>query len=290
VWIKVLHGELIMDLYQKEENQEAVRSARPSIIIREGEYAMFNDAELGLHITRNNSEENTCISLHIYTPPYVECSFLDPTGKSKSIPVAYCDNLATDLESAAGQDESSLGLLCKFSNMVFSNFSSFSNLIGKQIDSGAELSQILRTISTVQFHPDEWQGWAPSCDHDYTRNLVAYGYNYSIYINCWKAGQANPIHDHNGSFSWIKVLQGQLDHRCYRISTEDSSLITDSSQNLAVGDTIQLGKEAIHAMENTSSEIAYSLHIYYPPVTECNTYDLSGVHSKLACAHHLKPV
>lgn len=45
---------------------------------------------LGLHRTFNASASENCISLHIYSPPYVECSFLEQTGNKKSIPVAYC--------------------------------------------------------------------------------------------------------------------------------------------------------------------------------------------------------
>ena len=69
---------------------------------------------------------------------------------------------------------------------------------------------ILSILSHAQFHPEEWREFAVKCSSHYTRNLVAINDTFAIYLNCYNAGQSSPIHDHNNSRCWVKVLEGEL--------------------------------------------------------------------------------
>ena len=109
VWIKVLTGTLKIQFFEESFNQ-MIPSTRDPITLKEGEFVAFQDSmysscpscslarrtdvgileTLGQHRTFNASSEENCISLHIYSPPYVECTFMEKSGDVKLIPVAYC--------------------------------------------------------------------------------------------------------------------------------------------------------------------------------------------------------
>ncbi len=50
----------------------------------------------------------------------------------------------------------------------------------------------------------------------YSRRRVVMHPAFDVFIICWRSGQQTPIHDHGGSVSWTKVLEGELSDTHYR--------------------------------------------------------------------------
>mmetsp|Transcript_127985 Transcript_127985/g.190673 ORF Transcript_127985/g.190673 Transcript_127985/m.190673 type:complete len:799 (-) Transcript_127985:48-2444(-) len=294
VWIKVLAGTLQIQYFEETFNQMAP-STRAPVILKEGEYIMMHDNTLGQHRTFNASSTENCISLHIYSPPYVECSFVEQTGQKKLIPVAYCTK---DINQFRAQlQEEDLELQYKFRSMVFSNFASFSNLINKYFEIGMsdvadDNLEVVKMLSHIHFHPKEWESRITPCESGgYTRCLVAFGYNYSVHLLCWKPGQKNIIHDHNESWSYFKVLEGNLSESIFAPVEEGKPMKVVSTKKLKNSDVVRHKPGVIHQVANQDPvKIAYSLHIYSPPLKQCSAYQVdSGAKTLYNCNHHLTP-
>uniref|UniRef100_A0A7S4M763 Cysteine dioxygenase n=1 Tax=Vannella robusta TaxID=1487602 RepID=A0A7S4M763_9EUKA len=232
--------------------------------------------------------------MHIYSPPYVECSFVEQTGAKKMIPVAYCTKDIHHYRDEIERNE--LETDYKFRSMVFADFASFSNLINKYFESGRQKKatdhlEVVKMLSHIHFHPKEWEGRVSPCSSGgYTRALVAFGYKYSVHVLCWKPGQQNVIHDHNGSWSCFKVLTGSLTETIFSVDpTEGGKPKKISDKKVESSEVVQHTADVIHQVSNSdSSTIAYSLHVYSPPLKKCHGYcPDTGKTSWYGCNHHL---
>jgi len=93
--------------------------------------------------------------------------------------------------------------------------------------------------------------------------------DHEIWIICWLPGQATGFHDHGGSAGAFAVALGTL---------EEFSIGGDASVrswNLETGDHHGFGENYIHDVRNTSSAPAISVHVYSPPLSTMNRYDLT---------------
>ena len=93
VCICVLEGALEIVKYQEDQFGQVIRNEDENILLT-NTTAMFDSADLGLHQTVNASSYNT-ISLHLYTPPEIECQFKSNAGEIRSLPVSYCAKQAS---------------------------------------------------------------------------------------------------------------------------------------------------------------------------------------------------
>lgn len=65
------------------------------------------------------------------------------------------------------------------------------------------------------------------CAHcSYTRNLVegGEGDRYNLLILCWNPQKGSPIHDHDESSCFLKVLEGELEETKYAVPTKGERL------------------------------------------------------------------
>lgn len=82
------------------------------------------------------------------------------------------------------------------------------------------------------------------------------------------------VHDHSGSVSWIKVLEGTIEETKYQFSEESESLQPLASVPYSVDSVIYNDEKVIHKVQNISHEApAVSLHIYSPPYENCTCFD-----------------
>ena len=82
-WAKVLSGSLVLKRF-KGSVAEPVLSSEHSF----GEGDILDEQEYsGLHIVGNPSSTGTTVSLHLYSPPYVDMAHIDSAGRQHSIPV-----------------------------------------------------------------------------------------------------------------------------------------------------------------------------------------------------------
>ena len=113
---------------------------------------------------------------------------------------------------------------------------------------------------------------------NYTRNLLEKNSEFELIVLCWEKGHKTPVHDHNGSLCWTKVIEGEVLESVYK-----RNLVENWRFCSPVANTTNLKKGAVsfisdkvgfHSFECRSLK-AVSLHLYCYPIEYCHTYDLS---------------
>jgi hypothetical protein len=105
---------------------------------------------IGLHVTENPTS-NTSISLHLYSPPYFEC-----TSGTTLIPVVYCSSVSS-CDKRRGDVLPPTQL--KHQNMLFSNFQTLVDLLREEFHKNNNEedvplnSRIKKLLESLQFHP-----------------------------------------------------------------------------------------------------------------------------------------
>ena len=110
-------------------------------------------------------------------------------------------------------------------------------------------------------------------DGFYTRNLVHKEREFEILVICWPAGQAAPIHGHEGEKCWARVQSGTL-QICNYEQKSLNPLLLKRVEKVLGGPNYLDGPADIHSVENPSNDSAISLHIYAKPFDSCDIYNL----------------
>ena len=87
--------------------------------------------------------------------------------------------------------------------------------------------------------------------------------DHEVWIISWLPGQSTGFHDHGGSAGAFAVVLGEL---------EEATL--GGSRTLEGGEVRGFGERHVHDVRNTSSAPAVSVHVYSPPLSRMNRYDL----------------
>lgn len=140
----------------------------------------------------------------------------------------------------------------------------------------------------------------PYCFHDpskpYTRNLIATDHtSYTLLALCWSVGQCSPIHDHPGDGCYMRVIEGAIFEKRFRIIEGSSSRLVCTAHDVYspnqlafIHDVMGLHQIGCHNHHSNywinhglvSSQPAVSLHLYTPPIRHCNVYTSSMVGDK----------
>jgi len=113
----------------------------------------------------------------------------------------------------------------------------------------------------------------------YTRNLVYRDARLEVLLNCWDAGAASPIHDHDGQECWFSVQSGGFRLENY---TLESGGLRPGAARLAVSGVVgpvgaghvdfRCPEAPIHRVIAAQGP-AVSLHVYAGPVDRCLVFD-----------------
>lgn len=106
-------------------------------------------------------------------------------------------------------------------------------------------------------------GTAPA-ERRYERVLATAAYD--AWLIYWPAGFELPLHDHGGSWGAFSVVGGDLDE----ITIVDGRRV---SRRLERGDTVHFGPDHVHAVANSTTLPATSLHVYSPPLSSMAYFD-----------------
>ncbi|MEO5875713.1 MAG: cysteine dioxygenase family protein [Streptosporangiaceae bacterium] len=93
--------------------------------------------------------------------------------------------------------------------------------------------------------------------------------DHEVWIICWLPGQATGFHDHGGSAGAFVVALGTLEE----LSVTDDGTVR--AWDLRTDDHHAFGENYIHDVRNSSSAPAISVHVYSPPLSTINRYDLT---------------
>jgi cysteine dioxygenase len=274
-WVKVLEGELN---FERHESNDRTSPITEQTTLSQHSVLFFDDT-IGSHRLRNKQTTKHAISLHVYTPPMLDCS---------GVPAVFCQDTSNSLTYGER-----LRIHTKHPNGNFySNFKSLVEILHKELayitGEGAHSvdrgDHITRLLTTMRFNQQEWAQYARFKDGRYTQNLVGYGENFTVALMCWEKKQMSPIHDHSGASCWLKVLDGKLCERKYSVRETGSEVDTDSAWDVSKDSEQTIDAEQVayfgdgigaHCIGNPSSEqVVVSLHIYSPPHSVCNFYDI----------------
>ena len=98
---------------------------------------------------------------------------------------------------------------------------------------------------------------------------------HELVLVCWDRFQESVIHDHDKAGCWVKVLEGMLTEKRFKIQNDQPVLISEKSLTKGASAYID-NTQGAHKMENPSFNRAVSLHYYTPPISQYNMYQEEG--------------
>jgi predicted metal-dependent enzyme (double-stranded beta helix superfamily) len=127
------------------------------------------------------------------------------------------------------------------------------------------MSRLAETAGALAATPDEWVRRVRLSPEGRWYERLHRDDDHEIWLISWLPGQATGLHDHGGSRGAFAVALGDLAER---------DLAT--TRRLSMGQTRAFGPDYVHEVRNTSTAPAVSVHVYSPPLTVMNRYDLTG--------------
>ncbi len=135
-----------------------------------------------------------------------------------------------------------------------------------------------RLLSEKDFLPEEAR---QSSETGYARHLLYSDPQgrFSIAAMVWQSGQGTPVHDHDGTWGMIGMIQGGLEVVNYFSDEEDLhpgevSLRNEAPHTPRAGtDQCVCGCADIHVVNNRLDETAISVHVYARDLEKCLVFD-----------------
>ena len=112
----------------------------------------------------------------------------------------------------------------------------------------------------------------PDPSHPYGRRVIIQTPELEGMIATWtRAFQCAP-HDHGGSEGVVRVLQGALIHRMWRVA--GGRLVLVAEERNQAGDLLHCGAHLVHSMVDAGdAEPLVTLHLYHDPISHMVVYD-----------------
>lgn len=135
---------------------------------------------------------------------------------------------------------------------------------------GTRVAQLLRQYAACA---NDWQAHALFHDGHYTRNGMARCEAFELLLLCWSAGQASPIHNHEGQHCWMAVLEGEVEEIQYAWPIDGQPPSAGGAQRFERGQVAYIRDEiGLHLVRCAVAPRAVSLHVYARPFAACNVY------------------
>jgi len=116
------------------------------------------------------------------------------------------------------------------------------------------------------------------CSKRYTRNLICINDEYAVMALVWNAGATSPIHAHEGSGCWVKVVKGELEETRYEVKEGYAGLLRKTRtfrQGEDAGCSYVDDEVGVHCMRNGKvDEVCVSVHLYSPPFAKCDLFEV----------------
>ncbi|HEX8475741.1 MAG TPA: cysteine dioxygenase family protein [Pyrinomonadaceae bacterium] len=142
------------------------------------------------------------------------------------------------------------------------------------------LSEFNEWLQEVKVDAAELQPHVGFKSGTYARHLIFRSEFLELLVLCWKPGQRTPIHDHNGSYGAVRVLEGVLWETMFTLETH--GLAYHSSREWQSGHVTGADVPDIHQLGNpeVSGQDLITLHLYAPPLRAINTYRIGETESE----------
>ncbi|CAH0375092.1 unnamed protein product [Pelagomonas calceolata] len=258
-WTKVLHGRLEYAFPDAgEEGHAAHVVLEPGRVFGE-EHWMKTESR----IARNPSSDSVCVSLHVRSPPLTTQGF-DRIGARDAV-----------RHAAAAPD--ALAAARVRGNNLYTSVGGLTNLLDEAFAAGGDVADVTNVLANARLNEREWRNYARWNKDTFSRVLVADREDYNMFLVAWERGNFSPVHDHAGSASWTKVLEGELDEAVYGVAPS-GELRLERSGPMSAGVTYA-HEGFIHGC--VASTRCFTLQVYSPPYKSANAYDADGATTKI---------
>ena len=95
--------------------------------------------------------------------------------------------------------------------------------------------------------------------------------DYDAWLIAWAPGALLEAHDHGGSRGAVQVVDGRLIEAYLDRGDDDGAPRTRVAD---AGDVLDVPPNRIHEVWNPGSTVAYSVHVYSPPLTDMEFFEL----------------
>eukprot|EP01028_Stygiella_incarcerata_P013416 TRINITY_DN82280_c0_g1_i1.p1 TRINITY_DN82280_c0_g1~~TRINITY_DN82280_c0_g1_i1.p1 ORF type:complete len:191 (-),score=55.24 TRINITY_DN82280_c0_g1_i1:147-719(-) len=144
-------------------------------------------------------------------------------------------------------------------------------------DKEEQKKRVHALLSELEFSEEELAKHAKFVDDRYTRNIIHVDDDYVALLMCWQnSGVRNPIHNHPGSFGFVKGISGTvLEHRFQwdlekeELTSKEAFQVTELKPGLIAYIDDEIGLHSMQGREPGSM----SLHIYVPTHGHATTFN-----------------
>lgn len=141
----------------------------------------------------------------------------------------------------------------------------------------ARITQYKNVLEQAIISTEDIKKFSFFSDNFYTRNLIFANDKFELIALCWKGLQRTPIHDHNGSDGWLRVVQGAVLETIYewnKTSKKANLKKIISKEELGPGGTSHVNDDiGVHSICNHSNGETITIHLYAPRILKCNYID-----------------
>ena len=153
---------------------------------------------------------------------------------------------------------------------------SLESLVGElaAIRSKPRLAQLDEWMREVRPAREELRPYVGFKEGTYARHRVFVNEFAELLVLCWRPGQRTPIHDHNGSYGAVRVLEGVMWETVFALGEGDRGLAYERGREWLPGLVTGADIPDIHQLGNpdVSGQDLITLHLYAPPLTSLNIY------------------
>ncbi len=274
-WSYVLEGDLMLIQYSDLCDAAGHRAIESTQLFNKSNPRLMEPVPRGFHVLENLNRTKRAMSLHLYSPAFLDVCWEDSRHELHSMPVSYTPVCKDAIKST-------MRFMGLTQQPFFTSFSALAVILAEELRRGRDIARMGRILSSLRFNPKEFQRYAHFCSGKYTRNLVGYSGGFTLLMLCWDRGQESPIHDHAGSSCFMKILEGEL-HEVRYDARNPSKLNLKTITQLREEEVAYIDDtQGVHKMVNPSAEKgAISLHIYIPPYVKCSIFNLTEGSSRL---------
>jgi cysteine dioxygenase len=135
------------------------------------------------------------------------------------------------------------------------------------------LAQLDTWMREVQLERAELRPYVGFKEATYARHRVFINEFAELLVLCWRPGQRTPIHDHNGSYGSVRVLEGVMWETVFTLE-ETRGLVYERAREWSPGFVTGADVPDIHQLGNpdVSGQDLITLHLYAPPLASLNIY------------------
>ena len=147
----------------------------------------------------------------------------------------------------------------------------------KSLRAAPPFADLRRWLAEVSVGPDELRPYVQFRPGTYVRTRVLNNEHAEVLVLCWRPGHYTSIHDHNGSYSVIRVLSGRMHETIYDFEG-GAGLRLSASHDWSPGHITTADIPDIHRIGNAcdSGRDMITLHCYAPPFDSIRTYKLGS--------------